>query len=56
MGLVIGDSLIHYLFSNLKRKHCYERTLPDGVIGAIATTGYSASLLVLLINNSMEII
>ena len=35
-GLVIGDSLIHYPFSNLKRKHCSERTLPNGNIGTIA--------------------
>ncbi|MCC5598225.1 hypothetical protein [Nostoc favosum] len=41
VGLVIGDSLIHYLFSNLKRKHCSERTLPNGNIGAMSTRGYA---------------
>jgi hypothetical protein len=35
-GLVIGDRSLHYLFPNLKRKHCSERTLPNGNIGAIA--------------------
>ncbi|MEH1862404.1 MAG: hypothetical protein V7L21_31375 [Nostoc sp.] len=40
--MAIDDSLIHYLFPNLKLKHCYEQTFPDGVIGAMSTTGYDA--------------
>ncbi|PHM11148.1 hypothetical protein CK516_04235 [Nostoc sp. 'Peltigera malacea cyanobiont' DB3992] len=42
MGLAIDDSLIDCLFPNLKRKHCYGQTFPDGVIGAMSTTGYDA--------------
>lgn len=44
LGLVIGDSLIDYLFSNLKRKYCSERTLPNGNIGAMSTTGYAYAI------------
>ncbi|WP_448273792.1 hypothetical protein [Nostoc sp. DSM 114160] len=40
--MAIDDSLIHCLFPNLKRKYCYEQTFPDGVIGAMSTTGYDA--------------
>ncbi|MBN3961323.1 hypothetical protein [Nostoc sp. NMS8] len=39
--MVIGDSLIDYLFSNLKRKYCYEWTLADDVvIRVMSTMGY----------------
>ncbi|WP_335213295.1 hypothetical protein [Nostoc sp.] len=38
LGLVIDDSLIYYLFSNLKRKSCSERTLPNRAIEAIASS------------------
>ncbi|MEH2037511.1 hypothetical protein [Nostoc sp.] len=40
--MAIDDSLIDCLFPNLKRKHCYGQTFPDGVIGAMSTTGYDA--------------
>ncbi|QLE44023.1 hypothetical protein FD723_28685 [Nostoc sp. C052] len=43
--LVIGDSLIDYLFPNLKRKYCYEWTLADGVvIGGMSTMGYAYAI------------